>query len=434
MRMVCASFHIVSILFFVSLSVGQLRAFSGQPQSSKNPVRVLVTGAAGKTGRIVLSKLERDHRYEPKGLFRTEGSARKIVKNDDTLCPLEHVVVADITSATFVKDLSEGVSDDRDDDGDNDNVSLTSSIGGMPSGFTKNNGLENMEAMVICTSAVPRIRKRSLVAMLAKAPWRVFKGEPVFDIHSMRFAWKYGGYPEKVDYRGQIAQIDLAKKLGIRHVVLVSSMGGTNPENFLNTVGKNRNKQASKQSSNENYDEHGDILLWKRRAEKYLVESGLDYTILHPGHLVDSPGGREEFVLGVDDKLYQLNHSKSSGKRKGVTRIGHEDLADLCVAALTAGNGKKVSLDCITISPSEDSPSPSSSLQNSQTPRTQSSFAVGGGAPETSSSRSSEGATSSTTTVFAIPQTSSEVGRKSAEEVLNDFLDLSITTNYELDP
>jgi len=419
----------ILLLVLLSLLVSQLHAFSGQPQSSKSPVRVLVTGAAGKTGRIVLSKLGQDHRYEPKGLFRTERSAREILNNDEMVCSLEHVVVADVTSSTFIKDLSEGVSDDRDDDG-------TSAIGSSSS-FTdtsgsNNNGLENMEAMVICTSAVPRIRKRSLAAMLAKAPWRVLKGEPVFDIRSMRFAWKYGGYPEKVDYWGQVAQIDLAKKLGIRHVVLVSSMGGTDPDNFLNTVGTNRNRSSSK-NNNDKRDGHGDILLWKRRAEKYLVESGLDYTILHSGHLVDSPGGRDEFVLGMDDKLYDLNHKQ----RKNSTSISREDLADLCVAALSVGKGKKVSFDCITISSSESSFSSSSSLlvSNSQDPQTQSSFATsGGGAPTISSTTSSVEATSPATTVPTIPELSSETDRKSAEEVLNDFLDLSITTKYDQAP
>lgn len=270
MRFLCSSPILMKILFLVTLLAVDVcvYAFSGQPQSSKSPVRVLVTGAAGKTGRIVLSKLERDNRYEPKGLFRTEQSARKIVNSDETLCALEHVVVADITSSTFLQDLSDGMNSDGEDSGND---------------MESSNGLENIEAMIICTSAVPRIRKRSLVAMFAKAPWRIVRGEPFLDIHSMRFAWKHGGYPEKVDYQGQIAQIDLAKKLGIGHVVLVSSMGGTDPENFLNTVGAD--------------DGHGDILLWKRQAEKYLVQSGLDYTILHPGHLVDSPGGEEEFVF-----------------------------------------------------------------------------------------------------------------------------------------
>jgi len=401
-------FLVSSLLLLQILRAG---AFSGAPQSSKNPVKVLVTGAAGKTGRIVLSKLEQDHRYEPMGLFRTERSARKIVKNDDTLCPLEHVVVADVTSSTFLKDLSEGT------------------------------GLENIEAMIICTSAVPRIRKRSLAAMLVKAPWRALRGEPAVDINSMRFAWKHGGYPEKVDYRGQIAQIDLAKKLGIPHVVLVGSMGGTDPENFLNTVGKTTTKSNDKEGN-------GDILLWKRRAEKYLVASGLDYTILHPGHLVDIPGGQEEFVLGVDDELYGFSHPKNSTSkenRAGGTRIGREDVAELCVAALSVGKGKQISFDCITVSPSAISSAlPPSSIENEtpvdgragrNTPRSRadihsSFFATGGGA---ATSAATSPASTATATKDSVPGASS-TGRLPVEDVLHDFLDLSRTTNYDLDP
>jgi hypothetical protein len=254
-------------------------AFSGvDPQSSNNAVRVLVTGAAGKTGRLVLSKLEQDYRYEPKGLVRNERSARNIVKSDDTRCPLEHVVIADITSPTFIEDLSDITTHNNDDNDNDDNNKSSnknnSSNSNSNSNSNNNNGLENLDAMIICTSSVPRIRKRSLVAMLLKAPWRMIRGHPVVDFKSMRFAWKYGGYPEKVDYHGQKAQIDLAKRLGIPHVILVSSMGGTDPNNFLNSVGKRTKKSSSKSSeSGSSKDEgHGDILLWKRRAEKYLVE------------------------------------------------------------------------------------------------------------------------------------------------------------------
>ena len=46
----------------------------------------------------------------------------------------------------------------------------------------------------------------------------------------------------------------------------------------------------------------GDILLWKRKAEQYLVDSGLTYTILHPGGLTDKEGGLN-VVMDVDDVL-----------------------------------------------------------------------------------------------------------------------------------
>jgi nucleoside-diphosphate-sugar epimerase len=201
---------------------------------------VLVTGAAGKTGRLVLSKLEQDPRYEPKGLVRSERSARSIVKNKDIKCPLEHVVVADITSPTFLQDL-------------------------QPS--AQHHGLDKLEAMIICTSAVPTVSKRSFVGMLLKIPFNFIRRKPLVNFRSMKFVWKHkDGYPEKVDYEGQINQIELAKQLGIPHVVVVSSMGGTDPNNFLNSVGKSTDKRTGKMAG------HGDILLWKRRAEKYLVE------------------------------------------------------------------------------------------------------------------------------------------------------------------
>ena len=126
----------------------------------------------------------------------------------------------------------------------------------------------------------------------------------------------------------------MAKKIGIKHIVVVGSMGGTDPSNFLNAVGKNADGSG-----------HGDILLWKRRAEKYLVDSGLDYTIIHPGGLTDMPAGEEEYVLDVNDNLLK-------NKKRSISRA---DVANLCVAALTVGKGKKIALDCITQPRDDDS-------------------------------------------------------------------------------
>ena len=109
----------------------------------------------------------------------------------------------------------------------------------------------------------------------------------------------------------------------------------TDPTNFLNAVGKNADGSGN-----------GDILLWKRKAEKHLVNSGLFYTIIHPGGLTDTPPGEEDFVIDVDDKL--LNNKKRS--------ISRADVANLCVAALSIGKGKKVALDCITQSRDDDEP------------------------------------------------------------------------------
>ena len=93
-------------------------------------------------------------------------------------------------------------------------------------------------------------------------------------------------------------------------------MGGTDPNNFLNTIGD------------------GKILLWKRRAEAYLIASGMDYTIIHPGGLKDAPGGERELVLDIDDNLIS-----SKSKYRSIPRT---DVASLCIASLRLGERRAV--------------------------------------------------------------------------------------------
>lgn len=106
-------------------------------------------------------------------------------------------------------------------------------------------------------------------------------------------------------------------------------MGGTNPDDFLNTLGKDKDGNG-----------HGDLLVWKRKAEKYLVESGLQYTIIHPGHLKDTPGGLSELWLDVDDNIMMSPSSHM---------ISRCDVARLCIASLKVSNGQSSSFDCINI-------------------------------------------------------------------------------------
>ena len=74
----------------------------------------------------------------------------------------------------------------------------------------------------------------------------------------------------QIDWLGQKAQIDAAKEAGVKKVVLISSMGGTDESNPLNKLG------------------NGDILIWKRKAEEYLIDcKAFKYTIIHPGGLID---------------------------------------------------------------------------------------------------------------------------------------------------
>ena len=95
-------------------------------------------------------------------------------------------------------------------------------------------------------------------------------------------------------------------------------MGGTQRDNFLNTIGD------------------GDILVWKRRAEVYLINTGLNYTIIHPGGLKDDEGGQRELVLDVNDTLIS-----TKSKYRSIPRA---DVAELCVQCLSLGDRRSIDI------------------------------------------------------------------------------------------
>lgn len=154
----------------------------------------------------------------------------------------------------------------------------------------------------------------------------------------------------------------------------------------------------------------------------------------------------EEFVFGVDDELYELNTNNhhhrdpnddknitsSANTRGAMTRISREDVAELCVAALSAGKGKKISFDCITMSPSEISSSPPPQQKPEPKPRRKRLFARSAVAESSSPRTTKVSATETEERISIEPETMG--GRKPAEEVLIDFLHLSKTTNYDLHP
>ncbi|WVZ16960.1 hypothetical protein V8G54_009942, partial [Vigna mungo] len=112
-----------------------------------------------------------------------------------------------------------------------------------------------------------------------------------------------------------------SKAAGVKHVVLVGSMGGTNTNHPLNSLG------------------NGNILIWKRKAGQYLADSGFPYTIISytnfypyqevlsvlrislPGGLLDKEGGIRELIVGKDDELLQTE----------TKTIPRADIAEVCI-------------------------------------------------------------------------------------------------------
>ncbi|KAH0861738.1 hypothetical protein HID58_089999, partial [Brassica napus] len=210
--------------------------------------------------QIVYKKLkERSDKFVAKGLVRTPQGKEKIGGEDDV----------------FIGDI-------RDAD------SITPAIQGI-------------DALVILTSAVPKMKP-------GFDPTKGGRPEFIFDD---------GQYPEQVDWIGQKNQIDAAKAAGVKHIVLVGSMGGTNPDHPLNKLG------------------NGNILIWKRKAEQYLADSGTPYTIIRAGGLLDKEGGARELLVGKDDELLQTD-------TKTVPRA---DVAEVCIQALLFEEAKNKAFD-----------------------------------------------------------------------------------------
>ncbi|KAL8214944.1 hypothetical protein R6Q57_004393 [Mikania cordata] len=223
--------------------------FSVLSMAESSRPTVLVTGAGGRTGQIVYKKLkERSGEYVARGLVRTEESKLKIGGEDD-------VLIGDIRNPESVDPVVQGV-----------------------------------DALVILTSAVPKMKPGFDPAK---------GGRP-------EFYFEEESYPEQVDWIGQKNQIDAAKTAGVKHIVLVGSMGGTNINHPLNSLG------------------NGNILVWKRKAEQYLADSGIPYTIIRAGGLQDKEGGVRELLIGKDDELLQTE----------TKTIARADVAEVCIQAL----------------------------------------------------------------------------------------------------
>ncbi|CAI9098248.1 OLC1v1034862C1 [Oldenlandia corymbosa var. corymbosa] len=251
---------------------------------------VLVTGAGGRTGQIVYKKLkERSDHYVARGLVRTEESKEKIGGADD-------VYVGDIRNSDSIVPAIQGT---------DFLIILTSAVPKIKPGFDPTKG-ERPEFYFEDGAFPEQVTFLYLLLLL------------VFDsCYCFVLPMLIGIILSQVDWIGQKNQIDAAKAAGVKQIVLVGSMGGTNPNHPLNSIG------------------NGNILVWKRKAEQYLADSGIPYTIIRAGGLQDKEGGVRELLVGKDDELLQTE----------TRTIARADVAEVTIQALQFEEAKNKAFD-----------------------------------------------------------------------------------------
>lgn len=249
--------------------------------------RVLILGAGGKSGSLtVKNMLARPGDFDVVAAARTEASANKLERETG--------------ATTIVCDLTKP---------DSAAIALT-----------------GVDILVVLSSATPKPNYLKIIGQACKklCCLEVKMGAA--------FEYKPGGFPKDVDWEGGKAAIDAARKADVQHVIYVGSMGGTKPDHFLNKMGG------------------GDILLWKRKAEMYLRQSGLYYTIVHPGGLLPHfgnkrvLGGERELLVGINDTMMENDAASRC--------IPREDLAEVVVQiALEPRSYRNVAFDLASNDP-----------------------------------------------------------------------------------
>eukprot|EP00967_Tisochrysis_lutea_P135641 scaffold240986_cov32-Tisochrysis_lutea.AAC.1 len=196
--------------------------------SAENIHSVVVAGATGQTGRRVLERLAAAPGYDAVGAVRNVDKAKQALATSSTVvrgAMLDKVSAVDTSAVRFTAL-----------DLQKDTVDTMASK------------LKGAQSLVIAVGFVP--------------------GNP----------FKMDAAAHAVDNVGTVALVDAAKAAGVKKVVLVSSILTDGPA-------WGQEKSPGYQVTNA----FGHVLEEKLVAEKYLRNSGLDWTIVRPGGLKSDP-------------------------------------------------------------------------------------------------------------------------------------------------
>ena len=123
---------------------------------------------------------------------------------------------------------------------------------------------------------------------------------------------------EFVDYGGVRNLVDAAVAAGVDHFVLLTAIGVTDPAHPFNKATKG-------------------ALGWRLKGEDYLRASGLTYTIVRPGGLVNEPAGRQGLRLERGDHWRPLLRST----------LSRDDLALVLIASLETPGARNATFELV---------------------------------------------------------------------------------------
>ncbi len=139
--------------------------------------------------------------------------------------------------------------------------------------------------------------------------------------------------PYKVDYLGTKNLVDAAKKKGIEHFVLVSSLCVSRFFHPLNLFWL--------------------VLFWKKQAEEYIKKSGLNYTIVRPGGLKNDDN-QFPIVMESADRLFDGSIPRTKVAQVSVEAIFQPAACNKIVEIVTQAEAPEKSLAELFISVSSD--------------------------------------------------------------------------------
>ena len=266
---------LISKLFVIVMltSMNAVLGARSVSKASSTKTKVVVTGAGSGLGISVFQKLnKRKKSFEPIGVVMNKGEYQDLIKIG---AKPDQIRIADITKRDQLKGVFEGAS-----------------------------------KVVLCTSArpIPRLRFR------VKNFFRGLIGK-TRSPRPKDLKYKKDQSPYNVDFAGQKNVIDRSMKERVEHIVMVGNMGGYRGSK-LNDIGR-------KGKDSDEDPKVGNILKWKKAAERYLMKRCF-FTILHAGALTDDPPGQRDIVFDNDDALLRTNFKS----------IPRGDMAEVVVQAL----------------------------------------------------------------------------------------------------